>query len=342
MNDIPSTDSEPEKSTNATNKTSMWLIFAIVILSLLLILCLILSFYTCAQIGVINTTLNDIDTDTTGITYTTDSTNIAYNLAVSGDITSSTLTAIDTEITTLNSTCTGIDYSSGTTTFNTNVVVNDAYTLTVDGMNVGTALTNYGATVLNSSTAVTVTSLDVEGSGTIDGSLIVTGSSATMPTTTTGSSQGLGIYWNESGGNGEVDFLSYGQGADGGFGFYCSSNTAVPSQIGYFSSPLNTSFQCPSSGGNFLCNNSIKAYASLTSTGSSGFNCTYYASSSTMYVVTVTDTTGSIGIPMFCSNALQGVSGNNSGSGGSTYYIYAASGEYNTTGNGFVAYFFYI
>jgi hypothetical protein len=53
---------------------------------------------------------------------------------------------------------------------------------------------------------------------------------STMPTTNTGSQYGLSLYWNKSGGLGEVDYLAMGQGAGNisGHAFYCSNASNAP------------------------------------------------------------------------------------------------------------------
>lgn len=46
------------------------------------------------------------------------------------------------------------------------------------------------------------------------------------------SNSGLGITWNnQTGSNGEVDFLCYGQGGSGGFAFYTMNSTTTPTRI---------------------------------------------------------------------------------------------------------------
>jgi hypothetical protein len=49
-----------------------------------------------------------------------------------------------------------------------------------------------------------------------------------FPETITGSEQGLAVYWNNSNGDGEVDFLAKGQGGGSGFNFYASNNYTAP------------------------------------------------------------------------------------------------------------------
>ena len=53
---------------------------------------------------------------------------------------------------------------------------------------------------------------------------------STMPTTNTGNQYGLSLYWNKSGGLGEVDYLAMGQGAGNiaGHAFYCSNASNAP------------------------------------------------------------------------------------------------------------------
>ena len=55
-----------------------------------------------------------------------------------------------------------------------------------------------------------------------------------IPTTNSGNNTGFGIGWNWSGGNGETDFLSYGQDGPGGFNFYSSNSSTSPTSIAQF------------------------------------------------------------------------------------------------------------
>ena len=53
----------------------------------------------------------------------------------------------------------------------------------------------------------------------------------TFPNTISGGKQGLGFFWNQSGGRGEVNLLCYGQGGAGGLSIWSSSMTNAPSKI---------------------------------------------------------------------------------------------------------------
>ena len=53
-------------------------------------------------------------------------------------------------------------------------------------------------------------------------------SGLTFPTTNTGTKSGLGLYWNGSGGQGETDYVCYGQGGNGGHYFYTANHTVAP------------------------------------------------------------------------------------------------------------------
>ena len=56
----------------------------------------------------------------------------------------------------------------------------------------------------------------------------------TFPTTNSGSKQGLGFFWNKSGGIGETNLLCYGQGGGGGLSIWASNTTNAPSKLAEF------------------------------------------------------------------------------------------------------------
>ena len=53
----------------------------------------------------------------------------------------------------------------------------------------------------------------------------------TFPTTNSGGKQGLGFFWNKSGGVGEVNLLTYGQGGTGGLSIWNSNVSNVPTKL---------------------------------------------------------------------------------------------------------------
>ena len=128
--------------------------------------------------------------------------------------------------------------SSGTINFNT---YNGTYPLKMNASNFQVSKnngTNY-YDVLTTNTGASLTGATFTGLVTCNAGLAtgvntdvtINGSSINFPTTNTGGKQGLGFYWNKSGGGGEIDLLCYGQGGSGGLSIYASNVTTAPFKI---------------------------------------------------------------------------------------------------------------
>ena len=120
------------------------------------------------------------------------------------------------------------------------------------------ALTQTGSSTLGT---LSVTDLNVSGFPYFDGVL-----NQTLPTDTTGSKDGLGIFWNTSSGHGNTGFLNYAQGGDGGFGFYTASNTIAPKLLLYVDASGNIT-----NVNNISCS-SITNSGTLTQSGDATFS----------------------------------------------------------------------
>jgi hypothetical protein len=100
-----------------------------------------------------------------------------------------------------------------------------------------TAITTDNSTLLATTAFVraqnylTSASLSSSYASTVAGVDVNIACSDTFPNTNSGGKRGLGFFWNKSGGYGETNLLTYGQGGFGGLNIWASNTTNLPSKM---------------------------------------------------------------------------------------------------------------